>query len=113
MEPVDADEGIAGVGNRLPAGGNLPQSPSRSSPIFSYPPISFITSLLFILISLPLYLLRFYTMSDGPVADIKVDKVADMEVNMVADMEVNMVANKRWTLRQQIVLCFPKKDTLS
>ena len=39
------------------------------------------------------------------VADIKVDKVADMEVNMVAD--------KRWTLRQQIVLCFPKKDTLS
>ena len=38
------------------------------------------------------------------VADIKVDKVADMEVDMVAD--------KSWTLCQQIVLCFPKRDTL-
>ena len=69
VEPVDADEGIAGVGNRLPAGGNLPQSPSRSSPIFSYPPIYSITSLLFILISLPLYLLRFYTMPDDSWSD--------------------------------------------
>ena len=46
-------------------------------------------------------------------ADIEVDKVADIEVNMVADMEVNMVADRRWTLCQQIVLCFQKKDTLS